>query len=138
VVHVTNLSIGGDGEGGERLMELSKRKLLLASAIIAVVATGIAYGAFILYSNVVTVHMNFTLSLTETSQVGSVIALTAHLEDRGSPVSGVTVYFYTCDSGGGSRVAIGSTSTDASGDAVKTYSATGNGDLYFIAEYDVP
>ena len=118
-------------------MKLTRKGTLLLTLAIILVGISVAYAAFTVYSNVKYVKMDYAVSL-DASQSGSVVTLTAHLTDRGNPVSGKTVYFYTCDSGGGNRALIGSDDTDGGGDAVLAYSVTANGDYYFIAGYDVP
>jgi len=88
----------------------------------------------------------YILSLTA-KQHFSTITLTACLtvteehHERGrtfydkEDVAGALIHFYTCNSGGGNRREIGHSVTRHDGIATFCWSATHNGDYWFVAEY---
>jgi hypothetical protein len=88
----------------------------------------------------------YDLSLAAKQHFSTVI-LTAHLtrseehHERGrafydkEDVAGALIYFCTCNSHGGNRKEIGHSRTGRDGTATFCWSATHNGDYWFVAEY---
>lgn len=88
----------------------------------------------------------YSLSLTAKQRFSTVI-LTAHLtvteehHERGrafydkEDVAGALIYFFTCNSHGGNRKEISHSRTGRDGRATFSWSATHNGNYWFIAEY---
>ena len=88
----------------------------------------------------------YSLSLTAKQHFSTVI-LTAHLtrseehHERGhafydkEDVAGATIHFYSCNSKGHAIKELGKCSTEEDGTATFSWSATHNGDYWFVAEY---
>jgi hypothetical protein len=75
------------------MMLKGKRKLLLASVLIAFVAVGVAYAAFQVVSNIVYVSMDYTVTLS-TSTTNSIVTLTAYVTNGTIAENGIRVDFY--------------------------------------------
>lgn len=122
---------------------LDKRTLIVLVPLLILSCSTIAYAAFTVWSNPVDVNLNYTLTLSYTTQ-GSVVTLTANLKNKGVAVPSVPVYFYKTDAVGtvpptGANVtSIGNSLTNAAGDAVFNTPSTANGLYHFVARYDVP
>ena len=96
----------------------------------------------------VDIDRQYSLSLAA-KQRFSTIVLTAHLtlseehHERGRAfyekenVAGALIHFYTCNSHGDNRKEIGHSVTGHDGTATFCWSASGNGDYWFIAAYTV-
>jgi len=88
----------------------------------------------------------YSLSLTATQHFSTVI-LTAHLtrseehHERGrafydkEDVAGATIHFYRCNSKGHATKELGKCTTEEDGTATFSWSATSNGNYWFIAGY---
>ena len=117
------------------------KKLVVKIALIylALLLAGTAIAAYWIYSNVIQVTVSdYTLSLNATIN-GREVILNATLKDpNGSPVSGVTIYFYNCsDTNRSDPHQLGTSLTDNNGIATFKWLAPKNGTYYFYAAYQV-
>ncbi|MGA9387714.1 MAG: hypothetical protein WBV70_02680 [Candidatus Bathyarchaeia archaeon] len=85
------------------------------------------------------VDRQYSLSLAATQRF-STITLTAHLtlrEERHKTedVAGAIIHFYSCNSKGHIIKELGKCTTKKDGTATFSWSATHNGDYWFVAEY---
>ena len=80
----------------------------------------------------------YKLSLVAT-HIFSTITLTAHLtrteDHKQKDVAGATIHFYSCNSKGHIIKELGKCTTKKDGTATFSWSATHNGDYWFVAEY---
>lgn len=82
---------------------------------------------------------NYSLSLAARQRFSS-ITLTAHLtlsEGWGKDVAGALIHFYTCNSAGRILKEIGHSVTGRDGKATFHWSATHNGNYWFVGAYTV-
>ena len=117
------------------------RTLSIVSLIVAISVPSVLAGF-----QAVDLGRHYDLSLAAKQRFSTVI-LTAHLtlseehHERGrifydkEDVAGALIYFFTCNSHGGNRKEIGHSRTGRDGTATFCWSATHNGDYWFIAEY---
>lgn len=112
-------------------------RLVLLVCLAGVLLT-ITYGTIFITSNQIHVDVQYEVNLSHTV-TDSDIALNATVTNNGSPVeAGYTVDFYVSADGGIGWAHFDSQSTDATGVAATTYTATTNGGYDFKAIATVP
>ena len=119
------------------------KRFIVPLCCLALIAVGVAYAAYFVQSNIVNQPLQYTCSLSIVSVSGSNINLKAHVELNGNPMPGMTVKFVLCDSSGtpigcGPEAWSATAITNSTGDATATYTATCNGNYYFVATLSVP
>ena len=121
-------------------MKNSKKMLLRVFVLVcfAGILSAITYGAIFITSNQVHVDIQYEVDLS-VIVTDSEIDLEAAVSNNGSPVgSGFIVDFYVSADGGVGWAHFDSQSTDGSGVASTTYTATTNGAYDFKAIVTVP
>lgn len=113
---------------------MKKTSFLLGIGIILLLIYTVS-ASYWIYSNLVTVTVGTTLSLTYTQIAQGTIDFTATLTPA---ITGAQIIFYETDSQGNNPISIGSANTNSNGIATLQLSGIANGVHYYKAGYLVP
>jgi len=123
-------------------MYVNRKALLVFLPLCLLASSTIAFGAITILSNVVTVNINYLLTLSVPSLSGSTVTMKATVTNGILPVQNANIAFFHCDSLGGrygvNATALNTIVSNQLGEAVLTYVEPTNGVYHYVAIYVAP